>query len=69
MSRPHTPRRAAPTLAAVALAALTLVRLVVAATVPLSPDETYYWVWSRALAAGYLDHPPMVALWLRAGTL
>ncbi len=35
---------------------------------PLAPDEAYYWVWSRALAAGYLDHPPMVALWIRAGT-
>src|SRR5262249_36556797 len=31
-------------------------------------DETYYWIWSRALAPGYLDHPPMVALWIRAGT-
>ena len=53
---------------AAALAAVTLVRLVVAATVPLAPDETYYWVWSHALATGYLDHPPMVALWIRAGT-
>ncbi len=35
---------------------------------PLSPDESYYWVWSRALAPGYLDHPPMVALWIWAGT-
>ncbi len=50
------------------LCALTLLRLAVAAALPLSPDETYYWVWSRALAAGYLDHPPMVALWVRAGT-
>lgn len=50
------------------LAVLTLVRLVVAARVPLAPDETYYWVWSHALAFGYLDHPPMVALWIRAGT-
>jgi 4-amino-4-deoxy-L-arabinose transferase-like glycosyltransferase len=58
----------APGLAIAALAALTQVRLVVAAAVPLSPDETYYWVWSRALAAGYLDHPPMVALWIRAGS-
>jgi 4-amino-4-deoxy-L-arabinose transferase-like glycosyltransferase len=54
---------------AAALAAVTLIRLVVAATVPLAPDETYYWIWSHALAAGYLDHPPMVALWIRAGTL
>ncbi len=51
-----------------ALAALTLVRLLAAAWAPLSPDEAYYWVWSRALAPGYLDHPPMVALWIRAGT-
>jgi 4-amino-4-deoxy-L-arabinose transferase-like glycosyltransferase len=35
---------------------------------PLSADEAYYWVWSKALAPGYLDHPPMVALWIRAGT-
>ena len=51
-----------------ALVVLTLLRLVVAAWAPLSPDEAYYWVWSRALAPGYLDHPPMVALWIRAGT-
>ena len=52
-----------------ALAALTLLRLAVAASLPLVPDEAYYWVWSRALAAGYPDHPPMVALWLRVGTM
>ncbi len=50
------------------LATLTIIRLLVAAHMPLSPDEAYYWVWSRALAPGYLDHPPMVALWIRAGT-
>ncbi|MBC7635011.1 MAG: glycosyltransferase family 39 protein, partial [Acetobacteraceae bacterium] len=50
------------------LAALTLVRLAVAGSAPLSADEAYYWVWSRALAPGYLDHPPMVALWIWAGT-
>jgi hypothetical protein len=51
------------------LLALTAPRLLVAAAAPLSPDEAYYWVWSRALAPGYLDHPPMVALWIRLGTL
>ena len=50
------------------LLVLTAIRLVVAARSPLSADEAYYWVWSRALAPGYLDHPPMVALWIRAGT-
>ncbi len=52
-----------------ALVGLTALRLVVAASVPLVPDEAYYWVWSRALAPGYPDHPPMVALWIRLGTL
>lgn len=54
--------------AAAVLAALTILRLAIAAAVPLVPDEAYYWVWSRALAPGYVDHPPMVALWIRAGT-
>lgn len=48
---------------------LTMLRLVVAGSSPLSADEAYYWTWSRALAPGYLDHPPMTALWIRAGTL
>lgn len=51
-----------------ALAALTALRLVVAGVTPLAPDEAYYWVWSRSLQAGYLDHPPMVALFIAAGT-
>ena len=56
------------TRALILLVALTALRLVVAGTAPLSPDEAYYWVWSQALQPGYLDHPPMVALWIRAGT-
>ncbi len=51
------------------LLALTAIRLAVAAATPISADEAYYWVWSHGLQAGYLDHPPMVALWIRAGTL
>ena len=47
---------------------LTAVRLAAAAVAPLAPDEAYYWVWSRTLQPGYLDHPPMVALWIRLGT-
>ncbi|WP_349291812.1 glycosyltransferase family 39 protein [Gluconobacter sp. Dm-62] len=50
------------------LAGLTIIRLALAASVPLTPDEAYYWVWSRNLQPGYLDHPFMVALWIRAGT-
>ena len=49
------------------MALITLIRIAAAGAIPLSPDEAYYWVWSRALAPGYLDHPPMVALWIRLG--
>jgi 4-amino-4-deoxy-L-arabinose transferase-like glycosyltransferase len=44
------------------------VRLLLAATVPLVPDETYYWEWSRRLASGYFDHPGAIAHHIRAGS-
>lgn len=53
---------------AITLAA-ALLRLVVAALTPLFPDETYYWEYSRHLAAGYFDHPPLVAWAVKLGTL
>ncbi len=49
------------------LAAATLLRLALAAVVPVSPDEAYYRIWAHALQGGYLDHPPMVAVFIRAG--
>ncbi len=55
-----------------ALAVVTagaIVRLALAATVPLVPDETYYWDWSRRLALSYFDHPPAVAVFARIGTI
>jgi hypothetical protein len=54
---------------ALTILALVLLRLVAAAYTPLSFDEAYYWTWSRHLAGGYYDHPPMVALVIRLGTL
>nr|WP_231875096.1 glycosyltransferase family 39 protein [Gluconobacter thailandicus] len=50
------------------LAVLTAIRLTLAAILPLTPDEAYYWVWSRHLQMGYFDHPFMVALWIKIGT-
>ncbi|MBV9277891.1 MAG: glycosyltransferase family 39 protein, partial [Candidatus Eremiobacteraeota bacterium] len=47
--------------------AVSAIRLLAGARYPLTPDESYYWVWSRHLAYGYTDHPPMVA-WLIALT-
>jgi 4-amino-4-deoxy-L-arabinose transferase-like glycosyltransferase len=43
------------------------VRLLLAAVIPVFPDEAYYWLWSRNLALGYFDHPPLVALLIRLG--
>ena len=34
----------------------------------LSPDEAYYWDWSRNLAWGYYSKPPMVAWLIAAST-
>ncbi|HEX5437088.1 MAG TPA: glycosyltransferase family 39 protein [Gemmatimonadaceae bacterium] len=45
------------------------VRLVLASLIPLVPDETYYWEWSRHLAAGYFDHPPAIAFLIHAGVV
>jgi len=52
-----------------AILALVVLRLVAAAWTPLTFDEAYYWMWSKHLAGGYYDHPPMVALVIRAGTV
>jgi 4-amino-4-deoxy-L-arabinose transferase-like glycosyltransferase len=49
--------------------ALVALRLAAAVWTPLTFDEAYYWMWSKNLAFGYYDHPPMVALVIRAGTL
>ena len=49
--------------------ALVALRLVASALTPLTFDEAYYWMWSKHLAGGYYDHPPMVAFVIRAGTM
>lgn len=48
---------------------LALVRVIAVNAVPLAFDEAYYWLWSKHLAGGYFDHPPMVAVIVRLGTL
>lgn len=42
-----------------------IVKLVIAACIPLAHDEAYYWVWGQHLSWSYFDHPPFVA-WLFA---
>ena len=50
------------------IAGTTLLRLIIGTFVPLFPDETYYWDWSRTPMFGYFDHPPTIAYLVRAGT-
>jgi 4-amino-4-deoxy-L-arabinose transferase-like glycosyltransferase len=57
------------TLVACWIAGAFALRTLLSAFVPLLPDETYYWEWTRRLEAGYFDHPPGVALLIRLGTL
>lgn len=47
----------------IALAITLVVKIVLGAIMPLSPDEAYYWVWSHHPQLSYFDHPPFVA-WL-----
>lgn len=44
-----------------------LINLIQAAFTGLHPDEAYYWIYSKFLDWGYFDHPPMVALYIKAG--
>lgn len=44
-----------------------ILSIVGAAFIQLYSDEAYYWAYSRFMQWGYFDHPPMVALMIRAG--
>src|SRR5258708_23158773 len=56
-------------LAAVALiAVLTCMRVVYASLIDLRTDEAYYWTFSKESVLCFLDHPPMIAWLIGAGT-
>ncbi len=44
-----------------------LVNLIQAAYTELFDDEAYYWVYAQFPDWGYFDHPPMIALLIKAG--
>lgn len=48
---------------------LVLLHLVYAGQIELLPEEAYYWNYAKHLDIGYLDHPPLVAWLIGAGTL
>ena len=43
------------------------VNMLQAGQTELIDDEAYYWVYSRFPAWGYFDHPPMIAILIKAG--
>src|SRR3954467_7984530 len=47
---------------------MTVMRMVYASVLDLRTDEAYYWTWSKEGALSFLDHPPMIAWFIRFGT-
>lgn len=50
------------------IAAMTAMRVIYASLIDLRTDEAYYWTWSKELVLSFLDHPPMIAWFIRLGT-
>ncbi len=44
------------------------VKLITSSTLELRTDEAYHWTWSKEWVLSYLDHPPMIAWFVRFGT-
>lgn len=66
---PFPPRRTSlPGYPLLIAAGLVLFKLAYLAFPNLFPEEAYYWLYARHLDFGYLDHPPMVAWLIAAGT-
>ena len=66
----HRPRAAQRQWLAVfaLIAAMTMMRVVYAGALDLRTDEAYYWTWSKESVLSFLDHPPMIAWFIRLGT-
>jgi hypothetical protein len=52
----------------IGLIALTVVRIIIGAFSELSPDESYYFLWSEHLAASYYSKGPGIAWAIKIGT-
>ncbi|MBV8918501.1 glycosyltransferase family 39 protein [Bradyrhizobium sp.] len=50
------------------VAAMTALRIAYACLIDLRTDEAYYWTWSKENVLCFLDHPPMIAWFIRFGT-
>ena len=50
------------------IVAMTVLRVIYAGVIDLRTDEAYYWTWSKENVLSFLDHPPMIAWFIRFGT-
>src|SRR6266446_2332097 len=50
------------------IVAMTTLRVIYASVIDLRTDEAYYWTWSKENVLSFLDHPPMIAWFIRFGT-
>lgn len=46
-----------------------ILRWIIAWTLELGNDESYYWLYSRYPQWSYFDHPPLAGIWIRIFTL
>lgn len=53
----------------VTLTIALIIRLAFGSLFPVTQDEAYYFIWSRALDFGYFDHPPFIAWLVSLGNL
>ena len=53
---------------AMLIVAMTTLRIIYASVIDLRTDEAYYWTWSKENVLSFLDHPPMIAWFIRFGT-
>ncbi len=56
------------TIAVIVIVAMTVLRIAYASLIELRTDEAYYWTWSKEHVLSFLDHPPMIAGFIRFGT-
>ncbi len=65
-SQPTWTHVASPRLFGWVFAVSCVVKVALAATVPLTGDEAYFVLWGSHPDYGYYDHPPMIGWWLWA---
>ncbi len=67
-AKPESPASRRWLAVAALMAAMTALRVIYACMIDLRTDEAYYWTWSKENVLSYLDHPPMIAWFIRFGT-